>query len=1324
METQRLLTNLQLYIDPNARVLICCRNECLCALSTDGSRVTTHLRDKHNIPADMRKGLTKVLKTQRLLDPDKALPREDGLPEHPYLRTYDGFDCDGCTFRTVSLQSMKRHFSDPAMHDQCRHYGQTRSANEFDELFQYVFLQTWVSGPGRQYWLIERNGSRLRPIGGQQVQDHLRSIRERERERERRQMTTAVGAGDYHSMPSKRLLRASSPDLSSGSGNLTFAEKTPWIERTGWEEMYQGKNRSVLSALMERPDSWPHYLGQDHVLGYRSTNDSETDVIISPAGDELRIAAILNMFDRVMDQCEETARKTSRGILCWLRSSRALSCYPKPFTFVSSPSTTKGYRLLFKRCLALVLRAYRMASANRQKFIGSRLSKKQIRYLELVWNHAYWDHAKERTSLSADTGHARARVGEAVLNSVRRRRDPPEVGSDGDEEKWTDNDDGDCSDSDGDDDGSDGDGDDDYDNDDNNEDVAKECQEDEEDNAGVLTGSWAGTTNSLEEKCGESTADQLAELLEYLFGLTASLCTQTLINGQPSSTILVYASGILGFSSNSKAFLPARSYTKYLSGLIYIQRLVFLELALPLRCYIKLGIAQRPRINQLQRLEPIRQSYMVNGAQSPFEEMMSLRNYGRVLARTDSPAFLFRWSDDSQTIFHGDVMNVSMGNFRRLPDYFIEQAEALCDELMLNWRPSVDLAQIKDDMMDMTQGFSFVKHTKNRLQEAYLELYERACTTRLRGLSRAGSWNSKATFAWMKKEEAFRSALAGCMHLGGGQVPRCKELLSLWCVNGEFGPRGIYVYNGAMVYIIRHHKAKRSTNREFVVARFLSAQISHLLYKYLVYIRPLVDMLYRESCAGSQESIQYSPLLFRAEMNPNSKPWPTGRFTSILKTATKKLWDFPVNSQLLRQLCIAISEKHVREVYEPFNRFDDTGANADRNVVFAWQSGHRPLQRGSTYGLDGAFPTKLQPQLLHLYEWASTRWHEFLHLPSKFIPARIDLSREQGQGRQVLLWSSSPPSDKTAANWEKFPATKSLSNQPTSRRTHAQDTRLPAAQSHLQKEHGQGVMIRNRPPTLNKHRLLSDATDIPVYEIDSDSPSPLEKRNRLTAKRAVSLHTNPDICVGSSHDVNPTSTGGSGIRVQSQRQKRKRDHKGVAADDAVSISSVEGWSLEPQTHGTGTRTANYTCTIPWASSPSGQPKRAGKWRRIHTDCVTGPSSPQLTIPLAMSITRRQDITERQETLLAQPLFGCLKEVDSAEAIEERRSILQFLSRYNTTEANKFRRQDQLAEVVQTVEWWGLVGCPVCFTTIGRREPDHDMYSCESGINGERARLIL
>ena len=77
--------------------------------------------------------------------------------------------------------------------------------------------------------------------------------------------------------------------------------------------------------------------------------------------------------------------------------------------------------------------------------------------------------------------------------------------------------------------------------------------------------------------------------------------------------------------------------------------------------------------------------------------------------------------------------------------------------------------------------------------------------------------------------------------------------------------------------------------------------------------------------------------------------------------------------------------------------------------MFAWQSGHRPLQRGTTYGLDGAFPTLLQPQLLEPYQWASSRWHEFLHLPSKLAP-RVD-AQEAGH-----YSPSRPESFKLAGN--------------------------------------------------------------------------------------------------------------------------------------------------------------------------------------------------------------------------------------------------------------------------------------------------------------------
>ncbi|PVH91702.1 hypothetical protein DM02DRAFT_663702 [Periconia macrospinosa] len=80
----------------------------------------------------------------------------------------------------------------------------------------------------------------------------------------------------------------------------------------------------------------------------------------------------------------------------------------------------------------------------------------------------------------------------------------------------------------------------------------------------------------------------------------------------------------------------------------------------------------------------------------------------------------------------------------------------------------------------------------------------------------------------------------------------------------------------------------------------------------------------------------------------------------------------------------------------------DRSTEADINVVFAWQSGHRPLQRGTTYGIDGAFPDSLQPALLRIYEWASNEWHKFLQLQ----PATDNTRSEKRKAQKRELSSS------------------------------------------------------------------------------------------------------------------------------------------------------------------------------------------------------------------------------------------------------------------------------------------------------------------------------
>lgn len=81
--------------------------------------------------------------------------------------------------------------------------------------------------------------------------------------------------------------------------------------------------------------------------------------------------------------------------------------------------------------------------------------------------------------------------------------------------------------------------------------------------------------------------------------------------------------------------------------------------------------------------------------------------------------------------------------------------------------------------------------------------------------------------------------LLGGLDTSEGQVPRSPNLLGLEIENGPFTERGIYVWNRFMVYLTRHHKAKRSNNREFYVVRFFTARLGHVMYKHLVYIQLL-----------------------------------------------------------------------------------------------------------------------------------------------------------------------------------------------------------------------------------------------------------------------------------------------------------------------------------------------------------------------------------------------------------------------------------------------------------------------------------------------------
>ncbi|KAH7199165.1 hypothetical protein BKA60DRAFT_411898, partial [Fusarium oxysporum] len=957
---------------PQYKILICQ----VCQFGCVADEVATHLRTRHHdINAESRRKLAEIIqKLPHILQNQSQLDQLQYPP--PTIEPIvclgapkrDGLRCRTCGTILRQVQKIQAHCAKKHqwINPRCKGRPSTGCPMPPAEL-------PWIAGISCQRFFPSRSGnkwfevdqnSKRQKIGKSKAKAapakpratfenltpessaHLRQILEREE--------SYQGALNQPRITSK------------DSGSETFAATSLWLDRTQWPAIYKNTRRDILRALIRLPNR--HSLTTDYILG-QGTLDGDPK-LVSLQEDEQKISCMMGAFDSVIDRCEDTVRYTSRNLLCWLLSSRLQSRRELPFSLVAEKSSELRYRRVQKQFLAFACRIYRMPSDSRQEVTSIRLDTKTSAQLDIIWNHSIWKliNASKGTWLVATrNGNDDAAetfptpVSDQSINDTRDAQENGLVHEGGYTEEEADTDD-----------------------DDEIEDW--DCEDDENnyddsgyysDIDGIAKEPHPEPFNRVMDEYVKTSFD---EFLELLLQLCLTLCTETFMDGQPGSTLLVYFSGILGFSADCRNFLLARQFCPKLSAIIYIQRILLLERALPLRPYPFINIPQRQQMKQFESLNEIREKYMVLGSQSPLAELVSLRDFGRNVARIEPPSVLFHWSSDGETVSNG-ALRLTMREFRKLPDYFITRAEDLCDKLMFGVKADVDFLKIKDDLASSKSGYNFTKVPENGLDSAYLELLVQAYAAGKNGLAKDGLWRLHSVTSYLKQVVEMEEQLAGGLYTSCGQTPRVLELLSLECENGPNTICGIHVWGGYVVYVIRHHKAKRLTNREFYVVRFLPIRLGRVLYKYLVYIRKVADLLRREQTGYNHSGQQLSQtrLLFHS----NGKAWPTSRLTAILTKATLEVWQQAVNVRMYRQLAIAVTEKHVREVHIPFNRYDDCSSDADINVALAWQSGHRPLQRGVTYGLDGAYPFRLQPPLLRAYEWASTRWHEFIHQPSK-----------------------------------------------------------------------------------------------------------------------------------------------------------------------------------------------------------------------------------------------------------------------------------------------------------------------------------------------------
>lgn len=211
MANDPLLASLNLLFDSEGPALVC--TTCKYALAVSGSKVTSHLWNKHQIRVESRWSITPLIGSFKLSNPTEICLCPDQSPVHPHLKVYRGYTCLTCRCRTINLDTMTRHVSSCCPPPRAPF---TPRRNP-DELYQDVLLQTWVSGGSRRYWIV-RPPLLKGPLRAFSISAHLDTIHQREQ--------ADIAACDQEAMQETGVneLELTSPWMDQPSGHTSTRE--------------------------------------------------------------------------------------------------------------------------------------------------------------------------------------------------------------------------------------------------------------------------------------------------------------------------------------------------------------------------------------------------------------------------------------------------------------------------------------------------------------------------------------------------------------------------------------------------------------------------------------------------------------------------------------------------------------------------------------------------------------------------------------------------------------------------------------------------------------------------------------------------------------------------------------------------------------------------------------------------------------------------------------------------------------------------------------------------------------------------------------------
>ena len=295
-----------------------------------------------------------------------------------------------------------------------------------------------------------------------------------------------------------------------------------------------------------------------------------------------------------------------------------------------------------------------------------------------------------------------------------------------------------------------------------------------------------------------------------------------------------------------------------------------------------------------------------------------------------------------------------------------------------------DIKKMKDNLMERRNMYWFGEHPANNtvIYKWRMKLGGHLNDIGLR--DEDGSIDKTKGKLFLQATEELVKTFFWLLQMTGGGPARGSELVELQHRNSSQGCRHLYLHGGRMLYVIVRHKGMdKLGGAGKPIARFPDIETSRLLIVYLMFIRPLEELIRWDAGNGNGETkvdISKVTHLFCVRGNRISERALTDRFTKIMKKEVSEDWKISE----YRQYHSGIIKNFV----------DVSRGLVDYNVgeigrSLHEQSGHAIATAHNVYGVSEVDMRKLDSVQLEVWRRASFKWHSMLGI-GKEEEAQID----------------------------------------------------------------------------------------------------------------------------------------------------------------------------------------------------------------------------------------------------------------------------------------------------------------------------------------------